>query len=50
VVRIKNILKLDEVCVSEALLQEFAHRDDIEIIGTLEEMKFDKEGNLISVG
>ncbi|MBA7475042.1 hypothetical protein ES707_10406 [subsurface metagenome] len=39
-VRIKNILKLDEVCVSKALLQEFAHRDDIEIIGALEEMKF----------
>ena len=49
-VRIKSTLKLEEICVSKALLQEFAHRDDIEIIGTLEEMKFDKEGNLISVG
>jgi len=47
VVRVKNTLKLDEVYVSETLLQEVAPRDDIEIIGTLEEMKFDKEGNLV---
>jgi len=50
VVRIKNTLRLDEVYISEALIDELAGRDDIEIIGTLEGMKFDKEGNLISVG
>jgi len=43
VVRIKNTLKLDEVCVSEALLQEFAHRDDIEIIAILEEPKIKRQ-------
>ena len=48
VVRIKNTLKLDEVYISEALTEELTGRDDIEIIDKLEEMEFDKEGNLAS--
>lgn len=46
VVRIKNTLRLAEVYISEALTEELTGRDDIEVIGKLEEMKFDKEGNL----
>ena len=46
VVRIKNTLKLDEVYISEALTEELTGRNNIEIIGKLEEMEFDKEGNL----
>jgi len=46
VVRIKNTLKLDEVYISEALTEELTGRDDIEIIGKLEKMRFDAEGNL----
>jgi len=48
VVRIKNTLKLDEVYISEALTEELTGRDDIEVIGNLEKMRFDTEGNLIN--
>ena len=46
VVRIKNTLVLDEVEVSEGLLEAVKERDDLEIAGELKEMEFDFEGNL----
>jgi len=46
IVRIKNTLKLSEIYVSETLVEELTGRNDIEIMGNLEEMEFDKEGNL----
>jgi len=47
VVRIKNTLHLERVYISEALLEEAKEREDIEILGELEEMAFDSEGNLL---
>ncbi len=46
VVRIKNTLKLGEVDISEKLLDAAKKRDDLEVIGEPEEMKFDSEGNI----
>jgi len=46
VVRIKNTLLLDEVEVSEALLEAVKERDDLEIMGEPKEMEFDSEDNL----
>ena len=46
VVRIKNTLKLQEVDISESLLQPAKDRSDLEIIGDLKEMQFDSQGNL----
>lgn len=47
VVRIKNTLQLERVYISEALLKEAEKREDIEIIGSLGEMLFDPQGNLL---
>jgi len=46
VVRIKNTLKLDEVEVSESLLEAVKQRDDLELAGEPVEMEFDEKGNL----
>ena len=45
-IRIKNTLEMEELQVSEALMDELKGRSDITIIGGLEEMPFDPEGNL----
>jgi len=49
VVRIKSTLHLEEVECSEAFLKEIQERTDLEIIGELEDMKFDEKGNLIDL-
>jgi len=49
VVRIKNTLKLDEVEVSESLLEAVKSRSDLEIAGEPKEMEFDHEDNLLSL-
>lgn len=46
VIRIKNTLEMEELQVSEALLDELKGRSDITIMGTPEEMLFDTDGNL----
>jgi hypothetical protein len=45
IVRIKNTLKLDELYVSESLLDEIKDRQDIEIIGEFNDI-FDENGEL----
>lgn len=47
VVRIKNTLHLEEIYVSEALLEELKGKPDIEILSEPREMQFDASGNLI---
>ncbi|MFC1540822.1 DUF362 domain-containing protein [Candidatus Latescibacterota bacterium] len=47
IVRIKNTLELEELYISEPLLEEAEHRENLEITGEPEEMKFDSDGNLI---
>lgn len=47
VVRIKNTLKLDDVEISEALVEAVKDREDLELAGELEDIKFDSEGNLL---
>jgi hypothetical protein len=49
VIRIKNTLEMEELQVSEALTDELKGRSDITIIGGLEEMPFDPEGNLLPI-
>jgi hypothetical protein len=46
VIRIKNTLEMEEVQVSEALMDELKGRSEISFMGGLEEMGFDNEGNL----
>lgn len=46
VVRIKNILALETIYISEILLKEAEEKKNIEIIGDMKEMSFDSEGNL----
>ncbi|MEA1964140.1 MAG: lactate racemase domain-containing protein [Candidatus Aerophobetes bacterium] len=47
VVRIKNTLLLEKVYISEVLLKEAKEREDIVIIGEINEMTFDSKGNLM---
>jgi len=47
VVRIKNTLKLDEIEISESLLEAAKKRSDLEIMGEIREMEFDHEDNLM---
>ncbi len=47
VVRIKNTLVLDNVGISESLLDAAKERDELEVTGELKEMEFDSEGNLV---
>jgi len=44
--RIKNTLKIEKLYISEPLLEEARARDDIQILGEIEPMKFDSQGNL----
>ncbi len=46
VMRIKNTLKIEKLYISEPLLEEARARDDIQILGEIEPMKFDSQGNL----
>jgi hypothetical protein len=46
VIRIKNTLELEELQVSEAVLDDLKGRPDIAVVGALEEMAFDADGNL----
>jgi Lactate racemase N-terminal domain len=46
VIRIKNTLEMEEVQVSEALLDDLKGQQDITLIGGLEAMTFDDHGNL----
>ncbi|MGH8066750.1 MAG: lactate racemase domain-containing protein [Candidatus Entotheonellia bacterium] len=46
VIRIKNTLEMEEIQVSEALMDELKGRSEITPIGGLEELMFDAEGNL----
>ncbi len=47
VIRIKNTLKIERLYISEPLLEEARARDDIQIIGEIEPMKFDVQGSLM---
>jgi hypothetical protein len=49
VIRIKNTLEMEELQVSEALMDELKGRSDITPIDGLEELMFDAEGNLPSI-
>ena len=46
VMRIKNTLKIEKLYISEPLLEEARARDDVQILGEIEPMKFDVQGNL----
>jgi hypothetical protein len=46
VIRIKNTLEMEEIQISEALMDELKGRNDITVIGGLEEMPFDAMGHL----
>lgn len=46
IVRIKNTASLDEIEISEPLLQEAIKNEKIEIIGELSPFKFDEDGQL----
>ncbi len=47
IIRIKNTLKLEEVEVSESLIDEVRKREDLEIIGKLKQIAFDSNGFLL---
>lgn len=47
VIRIRNTLVLDELWVSESLLDGLSGRCDIEVVGKPEEMAFDDCGNMV---
>ena len=47
VVRIKNTLQLEELQVSEALLDQVRSNPSLEIVGEPEPMRFDEQGNLL---
>jgi Lactate racemase N-terminal domain len=49
VIRIKNTLEMEELQVSEALMDELKGRSDITPLGALEEMTFDSAGNLAPI-
>jgi hypothetical protein len=46
VIRIKNTLEMEELQVSEALLDELKGRSDVTPIGSLAEPRFDAAGDL----
>lgn len=49
VIRIKNTLEMEELQVSEAVMDDLKGRQDITRIGGLEEMTFDADGNLLPI-
>ncbi len=46
-IRIKNTLKLEEIYISEALLEEARKNPNLEILEEPKDVTFDKEGNLL---
>ena len=46
VARIKDTLTLDEIEISESLIDDVKDRDDVEILTEPYELKFDKDGYL----
>ena len=46
VIRIRDTLHMQEILVSEALMQEVEDHPHMEIVGELEEFVFDEKGNL----
>jgi hypothetical protein len=48
-VRIKNTLHLGEVAISEALMDEIADRDDLEVRASLSPLPFDHSGTLVAL-
>jgi hypothetical protein len=49
VIRIKNTLEMEELQVSEALMDELKGRSDIAFMGDLEDMPFDADGQLPAI-
>lgn len=49
VIRIKNTLEMEELQVSEALMDELKGRSDIAFMGDLEDMPFDANGQLPAI-
>lgn len=49
IIRIKNTLEMEEMQVSEALMDELKGRRDITPIGNLEGFEFDADGNLLPI-
>ncbi len=47
IIRIKNTLKLDEIYISENMLDKAKATPAIEVIGSPEYIKFDQEGNVL---
>ncbi|MBD3184909.1 DUF2088 domain-containing protein [Candidatus Poribacteria bacterium] len=47
IVRIKNTLRLDEVDISESLIDMAKNRNDLEIVDNLKDMIFDDHGNIV---
>ena len=47
IIRIKNTLELEELYISENLIEKAGNRDDLEIIGQPEDMQFDNDGFLV---
>ncbi|MFB3042492.1 MAG: hypothetical protein ACE1ZS_11930, partial [Candidatus Poribacteria bacterium] len=47
VVRVENTLKLTEVDISEALLDDAKLRSDLEVVGEMKSFEFDSDGNLV---
>lgn len=47
IARARNTLSLDRIQVSETLYEEIRDREDVELIGSPEEMEFDEEGFLL---
>lgn len=46
IVRIPNTLNLENIYVSESILPELEHRDDIDVVGELAQVHFDNDGRL----
>lgn len=47
IVRIKNTKDLEEIYISEAMIEDAEKNPNIEIVGELEEWAFDEEGNIL---
>lgn len=50
VIYIKNTLDLEEIWVSEEVLRDISNVEGVEVVGELQDMQFDSEGNLINMG
>ena len=47
IIYIKNTLSLEEIMVSESLLEEVKAREDMEVLEAPRELNFDQAGNLL---